>query len=49
MNVLVATNACAPVLARKTAIAHRYLKDANTDYKPRVKELVVLALDRLTR
>lgn len=31
------------------AIAHRYLKDANTDYKPRVKELVGLALDRLTR
>lgn len=31
------------------AIAHRYLKDANTDYKTRVKELVVLALDRLTR
>lgn len=31
------------------AIAHRYLKDANTDYKPRVEELVVLALDRLTR
>ena len=31
------------------AIAHRYLKDANTDYKPRVKEIVVLALDRLTR
>lgn len=31
------------------AIAHRYLKDANTDYKSRVKELVVLALDRLTR
>lgn len=31
------------------AIAHRYLKDANTDYKPRVKELVVLALDRLAR
>lgn len=31
------------------SIAHRYLKDANTDYKPRVKELVVLALDRLTR
>ena len=30
------------------AIAHRYLKDANTDYKPRVEELVVLALDRLT-
>ena len=31
------------------ALAQRYLKDANTDYKPRVKELVVLALDRLTR
>lgn len=30
------------------AIAHRYLKDANTDYKPRVAELVELALDRLT-
>ena len=30
------------------AIAHRYLKDANTDYKPRVKQLVELALDRLT-
>lgn len=30
-------------------IAHRYLKDANTDYKPKVKELVELALDRLTR
>ncbi len=30
------------------AIAHRYLKDANTDYKPRVAELVQLALDRLT-
>ena len=30
-------------------IAHRYLKDANTDYKPRVRELVELALDRLTR
>ncbi len=29
------------------AIAHRYLKDANTDYKPRVRELVGLALDRL--
>ncbi len=29
------------------AIAHRYLKDANTDYKPRVAELVGLALDRL--
>lgn len=30
------------------AIAHRYLKDANTDYKPRVAELLKLALDRLT-
>ena len=30
------------------AIAHRYLKDANTDYKPRVEELVRLALDRMT-
>lgn len=30
------------------AIAHRYLKDANTDYKPRVNELVKLVLDRLT-
>jgi uridine phosphorylase len=30
------------------AIAHRYLKDANTDYKPRVAELVKLSLDRLT-
>ena len=30
------------------AIAHRYLKDANTDYKPRVRQLVELALDRLT-
>lgn len=29
-------------------IAHRYLKDADTDYKPRVNELVKLALDRLT-
>lgn len=29
------------------AIAHRYLKDADTDYKPRVAELVGLALDRL--
>ena len=29
------------------AIAHRYLKDANTDYKPRVAELVKLALERL--
>ena len=30
------------------AIAHRYLKDANTDYKPRVGELIRLALDRLS-
>ena len=30
------------------AIAHRYLKDANTDYKPRVAELIKLCLDRLT-
>jgi len=30
------------------AIAHRYLKDANTDYKPRVAELVKLVLDRLS-
>ena len=29
-------------------IAHRYLKDANTDYKPRVNELVKLVLDKLT-
>ncbi len=28
-------------------IAHRYLKDANTNYKPRVAELLQLALDRL--
>ncbi|MBQ9548308.1 MAG: nucleoside phosphorylase [Bacteroidales bacterium] len=27
-------------------IAHRYLKDANTDYKPRVRELLKLALDK---
>ena len=31
------------------AIAHRYHKGANTDYKPRVDELVGLALERLTR
>lgn len=31
------------------AIAHRYHKDANPDYKPRVAELVELALDRLTK
>ena len=30
------------------AIAHRYLKDANTDYKPRVAELIKLSLDRMT-
>ena len=30
------------------AIAHRYLKDANTDYKPRVAQLVELALEKLT-
>ena len=30
------------------AIAHRYLKDANTDYKPRVEELAKLALNKLT-
>ena len=31
------------------AIAHRYHKDANTDYKPRVKELVKLALDKMSQ
>ena len=31
------------------AIAHRYHKDANTDYKPRVEALVKLSLERLTR
>lgn len=30
------------------AIAHRYLKDANTDYKARVNELVKLVLDKIT-
>ena len=30
------------------AIAHRYHKDANTDYKPRVNELVRLAFGRMT-
>ena len=30
------------------AIAHRYLKDANTDYKARVAQLVELALRKLT-
>lgn len=29
------------------AIAHRYLKDANTDYKPKVSELINLVLDKL--
>ena len=28
-------------------IAHRYLKDANTDYKPQVKKLVEACLDRI--
>lgn len=30
------------------AIAHRYLKDSNTDYKPRVAELVKLVMDTVT-
>lgn len=30
------------------AIAHRYLKDANTDYKPKVAELVKLVLDKIS-
>ena len=30
------------------AIAHRYHKAANTNYKPRVAELLVLALDKLS-
>lgn len=29
-------------------IAHRYLKDANTDYKPRVAQLVKLVLDKVS-
>lgn len=29
-------------------IAHRYLKDANTDYKPRVAQLVELVMDKMT-
>lgn len=29
------------------AIAHRYLKDANTDYKPRVAQLVELVLNKI--
>ena len=28
-------------------IAHRYLKDANTDYKPRVAQLVELVMDKM--
>lgn len=31
------------------AIANRYLKSSNPDYKPQVRELVELALERLTR
>ena len=31
------------------AIAHRHLKDANTNYKARVAELVMLCLQRMTR
>ena len=31
------------------AIAHRYHKDADTDYKPRVAELIRLVLDKLSR
>lgn len=30
-------------------IAHRYLKDANTDYKPRVKDLIRLVLDSVSQ
>ena len=30
------------------AIAHRYLKDANTDYKPRVAQLVKFVLDKIS-
>lgn len=30
------------------AIAHRYLKDANTDYKPRIAQLVKLVLDKIS-
>ena len=30
------------------AIAHRYLKDANTDYKPRVAQLVKLVVDKIS-
>ena len=31
------------------AIAHRYLKDANTDYKPKVAELVHLVMDKMSK
>ena len=31
------------------AIANRYLKDADTDYKPMVRKLIELSLDRLTQ
>lgn len=31
------------------AIAHRYHKDADTDYKPRIAGLVKLSLDRMTK
>ena len=31
-----------------SALAHRYLKDANTDYKPRVAQLVKLVLDKIS-
>jgi uridine phosphorylase len=31
------------------AIANRYLKSSNPDYKPQVRKLVELALERLTR
>lgn len=30
------------------AIAHRYLKDANTDYKPQVAKLIKLVVDKLS-
>ena len=31
------------------AIAHRYLKDANTDYKAKVAELVQVVMDKLAQ
>ena len=31
------------------AIANRYLKDANTDYKPMVRKLIELSMDKLTQ